>query len=274
MKLRRPKDERAFIPRAAEAAGSEIEQAARFFESEIHFTSADWDSAIKYMQAQRKEGAWFAFSARAAQLVILCPERRDELGLNEGVFQIMKQIILGGDDVRRRHEIAENLALLFPERKDEFRYENHLQRALKGDVLIAQQNGKWEDYGFAAVRYLILFPENRNDLELDDTHFQELQGILEKARIEKDWLSFATFAYNIMMLFPGRKEELNIDQKAQNGMLQQYQGWHGRSSAATWGSVLKIVAADRVEVTEGGIELINKDDLENSLGLPVRNLAL
>lgn len=272
MKLCKPKTERKAMTRTTEVANLESETRSCFFSVETDFLPEDWDAVLADINESRETRRWDTFINRAAQLAVICPERRDELGITENDIRVIK-FHISRNEFSKSCNFAEQFAVLFPERRDEFRNERNMQQLMLRKALDARKAGKWEKFFITAAQYIVVFPESRGELGLDKESFEQAVSIMNRSKEVEQWLFYAAQIYRIMLLYPDAKHELGIDERAEKGMMKQYKTWRGKPSIGVWASVLKVVAADRAEITKDGMELYYQEELEQASTLPERKIT-
>ena len=239
------------------------------FDPRRDISKKDWERMKGELEEYRGDdneemtgGEWWTFGSVAKDLLILFPDRRAELNLDQEAFDGMKKIIeedrgnnswwdFGGD--------AADLVDIFPDRKKELDLTVEIFETMERE-LWKSRNEHWPVFCYTAVRLVVLFPERRKELNLDVECFNEINNELQKLR-DKNWEEFSAVAASLMLLFPDRKDDIKLDEKAFQAMKSELDKNHIRGSWQSFIHIatnLFILAAERAEIVNGQIVITPK----------------
>ncbi len=165
---------------------------------------------------------------------------------------------------------------------------------MKDELESYRQNDNWWSFAYQAMSLKILFPNKASELNLNDSAWQGMTNKLESYR-DNDWWNFTNQAMRLKILFTDRVPELDLNDQAWKGMkgrleemmTSSYQArslkiifpekmsglnlnpvWQKTENAlekcrqnndwqlfANLATNLKILAADKVEVTDQGLKI-------------------
>lgn len=86
MKLRRPQREPRPHPKAAEVAVMPDESVV-YFNRERDIPEKDWEAMVRSLADFAAKEEWWKYDSLAASLMMLFPERRDDIEFDQGFYQ-------------------------------------------------------------------------------------------------------------------------------------------------------------------------------------------
>ena len=229
-----------------------------FFDAEKDITKEDWKGMEGKLEEYRRENKWDKFSQQAMRMKILDPNQDLNIDLiaRNGIREILEE--------DRKSCVWNGFASQATEMKmlgidQELNID---QVALQGTREMMeghrQRMGRdrgWDSFSWMAMNLKIIDPTQ--DLNLDQVAWHGMRDTLEKDRQQKSWADFSWGAVKIKILDPN--QDLNLDQEAWQGMRDYLE--KQRENGDKWGNLswqlanMKILVAEKVEVTENGIEL-------------------
>ena len=145
---------------------------------------------------------------------------------------------------------AMHLKILFPDKTADLDLDSAWQ-GMKGILESDRRNNNWWGFTKQAMRLKVLFPERVSELNLDVIAWQKMKDRLEKA------LNPSYQATYLKILFPNKMSDLNLNpvwQKTETA-LEECREDNDWSNFANLAMNLKILAADKVETTDQGLEI-------------------
>ena len=113
----------------------------------------------------------------------------------------------------------------------------------------------WDSFAMRAMSMKILKPDKAAELNIDDLAWQGMKQRLEVFR-EKDWRQdFIRQAMYMRIICPDKFAELNIDDADWQGMKKVLEKSYRGRNWPFYAMCLKILAADKVGVTDQGLEI-------------------
>ncbi len=119
------------------------------------------------------------------------------------------------------------------------------------------RNSDWWDFAALAMSMKILSPDKSSELNIDDQAWQGMKQKLENYR-NSNWRLFADQAMSMKILSPDKSSDLKIDNKAWQKMKQELEANRNSNwweDFAIQARRMKIMAADKIKVTDQGLEI-------------------
>lgn len=267
MKLRRKKSVVERFPKSTDVAAGVGQSEKVFFDVDDELDEGDWDKWLAEIKSVKARNLGHDFRL-TKDLLMLNPERRDELELDDEVYRVS---LYNARENMKNHKPDLTHALtffqLFPEHKAELGLNDDIFRRAMPEPEYLHQS---KDFPMRDIHALcILFPERREELA---SHY-DFEILKEPPSYLGDD-KYVKYMMRLSLLFPERKHELdipNIIERGRNAMKSARPFSNTfRSSIAVH---LMMLTADEVRVTGSGIQLINHEQLDQYQALPVRNIA-
>lgn len=274
MKLRRPQSRRELAPRTA-AAVAHVEHSERQIDPEAEVSVEDWNGIKRKTEEYSEEDKnWYHLANMGMQVAILLPGRLAELNFDKHWEKLrLKMEKYRGKNWRRFAIIAYRLFLIYPERRAELNITEEMCEGMK-QAFAAQHTYALSEMTELAEAFICFFPEQRDELVFSDKTMRYMEDGMESYR--GALIQNASHLYrSFVLLFPDRRGDLPIDDfcaELRSGIEAERQ----KGNIMYYCSLLldlAIISADEVRITERGMELINHDKLEQTPGLPDRNLV-
>lgn len=268
MKLRTPQSESRLLPSSAEVA-AQVQRPELYFDPRVDISEEDVQWLIRDIR-ESMVMSWDETINLANSLVVLFPDRRDEMKLEE---ILMEMVRIQLEESRARHNTnmiikrTAQFIALFPERRRELHLDDDLWVAGLEAIRVNNQRD-W--FGLQISRDLaIIFPERAAELKLEDTWRAGIRE-LEKER-NKPLSAFSDIAMLLIALFPDRKNEIEIDAVSWKNIKESHTRF--RQVGSVMYAKEAVIAADEVRFTQEGLTLINHESLGQTPELPNRNLV-
>ena len=226
------------------------------FDPETEITEADWQGMKQVLEVKRRNRKIWSFTFLTMVMKILRPVKFDELNIDDQAWRGMKENLETNRnyDWRTFNSQAANMKILQPERFSELGINDQSWQNMK-EALEALQ-----DYNYFAVQAVdmkILQPNKFSELSIDDKVWQKMKAQLEIDRNEGNWGRFTELAKSMKILQPKRFSELRISNQSWREMrkeleLERKNNWWNFAHQAM---DMKILAADKVKVTDQGLEI-------------------
>ncbi|MEK7540035.1 MAG: hypothetical protein AAB558_02200 [Patescibacteria group bacterium] len=181
MKLRST-EPRRIQPHAADILGAEP-AAELVFDPERDITEEDWQRMLQQMN-QFKGNNWANYLRFPTPMILLAPERRGELELNEEAWESLKYGMGHYDQSKypsgRVTSIGEffDLAVVFPERRAELPLE------MLWDYFLKDFENRKQHSADEAVILLLLAPERRKEIPLPANYWTQIKDMIDKDQTE------------------------------------------------------------------------------------------
>jgi len=233
----------------------------------------DWDTIYAEMEKNRASN-WYLFSLLAMHLVLLFPERRQEIKLAESQWtELYDRVEMSrGRDWPFFSSHVKILLTLFPERRDQLNLDEGVKNGIQESVERYRETDLWTQSGLI-VDLIIMFPELRNNYSRDITLKQSLQKGMDFYKSEPAVnLHYVVLAARFSVIFPQDKHDLQIDDKLWEEIYIERRQQRGSRvpELAELSLNAAILDVDEVSITrERGLELINREAVEPR-SLPVR----
>lgn len=230
------------------------------FDPEKKITPDDWQNLKIYLEKFRNESRWAFFGSLAMEMKILFPERTEELKIDDEAWREMKKSLVRRtqtDDVAGATREIAALKVLFPERAPS------MLKSLGPDKFWVPQKRRlkeyrehrlWDKFLAHAEKMKIIFPERTTKLNIDDATWGNLKESLRTEATDR----FAKKAAFMRVLSPDRFADLKIDKplfEKSGVMLEEYRRKNDWLSFLDQAAALKILSAEKVEVTYKGLEI-------------------
>lgn len=267
------------LPRATEVASAqERGYVDRRFDLQTDLPSGAADLLLAEYQRQRgRQGLRDAAIKLAANFLVMFPERRSELDLDEELWQAYKTDLIHDKGVQQWDFLvgAVNCAVLFPERISELEMDDDLFESLVMNSMETRRESNWFGFSKAAAAIYVYYPERRSDLNVGEPEFQEILAEIQLKFKFRQFGTAAAIARNLTILFPGRNNEVREALPGVEELIEYINKyWSDNSKSASAAAAnLTFLAADRVVVSKTGIELITQGELVDAPELPKRNLV-
>lgn len=246
------------------------------FNPERDITDKEWDTMksefFKEMEDAGSSRERVDCLGRAAELKMLFPERVDELNLDKEIWDRWDKA--EDEPMHSLHtpDTLVNMKILFPEKFQEIDLDDGYYKIKWDDMKVKLEKYQKEvvdEYAFAnnfsdlARKMKIICPEKASELNLDEETAQKMIIHINDERSGNRWYNLLLNAANFKILFPERAGELKLDddfwQKAKKLYKTDCQG----IEPAYFAACLKILAADRVDITKEGIEFTMQGERES-----------
>lgn len=150
------------------------------------------------------------------------------------------------------------MRILFPEKIIELRINDQVWQGAKRELEVFRDYDYGRIFSLRAMSMKILCPEKAAELGIDDRVWQGMKQVLEEYR-GNNWRNFASQAVCMKILCPEKAAELEIGETDWLGMKQklgEYRKNHKWWDFADQAMHLTFLAADKVEITDKGFEII------------------
>ncbi len=166
MRLSRPSPD-SFHPRPARGADIlsgflDEEDDGIEFDPQKDISEKSWDGMKEKYEGYRG-GRWNDFGTMAMRLLLIFPDRKAELKLNDEAFDGMKGQLEKCRDNKNRWDfsyMAMNLSLLFPDRKADLNLDDAAFEGMKGELEEYRGNKQWWNFSRMARHLSILAAEH------------------------------------------------------------------------------------------------------------------
>ena len=185
---------------------------------------ANWDRVKKILDDYRRSEDWDDLASVASSMKQVWPDRIRELGIDDEAWNGMKRVLI-----------------------------EHRDASFGG---LAQ--GDWPAFVWLAADMKILRPDSEDEL-VSDIAWERIKNNLKEYCEDNNWNSFADMVSWVRILKPDQVKELEVDDDAWQGMrdaLEEYRkdnDWRGFADLA---SSMTIIAAERVEMTDTGLNVV------------------
>lgn len=255
----------------------ETESSSAVFDPERDISNEDWqkwrDEFVGSMRKAEHIGDKTNCLDSAVPLKILFPERSEELEIGEDTWRMLSEIYDTETRVEHTSDSLFKMKILFPEKFKDIKFNSPFDK-IKWDSMAGELNRKREDvlkesyltnpFTELAMKLKIIFPEKTNELGLDDDVAEKLKECIKGERDRNSWYNFLINASNFKILYPEKANEINLDadfwEKAKHALHTDCQGMNPSFFAAC----LKILVADRVEITDEGLKFVMPEKKEKS----------
>ena len=237
------------------------------FDVERDITEEDWKKLIDTLSGYRVGGEWYEFGWQAMAMKIIFPDKFSDVALDETVWHEMKKR-LDGWRIESRWNIEGliwhtcQMKILFPERVGELNLNEGLWEGIKIAITRDRLGHLWRALADKLIAAKILFPEMISELhfdEFDEEVWREIKKEMDSSRAAGNWEVFSWRAVALKFFFPKRVQELGLDAKAWQGMedmLPQYQADDAQRDFAVHAMLMKLLAAEEINITDKGLEII------------------
>ena len=231
------------------------------FDPETEILDTDWQGMKDQLEQERKNGNWQGFAYLAMRMSILRPDQKTELNIDDIAWQGMRGEL--GRILSRNWfdfiSLAMHMSILRPDQKAELNIDGAIWKKMKNRLKKRRNTNAWYHFAHQALCMFILRPDQKGNLDIDDIAWQGMKGQLEQERNDR-WWRFTDLALSMFILRPDQREDLDIDISAWRGMrneieqVQQNNWWNFADLAMS----MTILSAEKVEITDQGIELVVK----------------
>lgn len=255
-----------------------------YFDAEKEVTADDWEKMKTALEVCRQSEDWDGFIAIAVDMKIIFPERAEELNLDKFDKETLERIAAqfpyysSQDDPSNATMVydfgkrALKMKILFPEKsklifdeKRETGFESRIKelRRLTDNVIEAGDSGSAENMAKFA------FPDLAKKLQpMDEKRKTRIEGLLKEkldyAREKGFWSEFFRAAAYEKLLHPFIVQP-NLNGNDWESMKKENasgkQRWVSPSSSlAQRVANMKILAAEKVEITDNGLEIVMPEE--------------
>ena len=243
------------------------------FDSETEITESDWQKMKQELEEYRENNGWHGFLNIGSCLKILCPDKLDELNINDQERQKIKQLLekfrkVGLEDKPRgpfyRKDDWRNFAffascakIIQPDKFDKLDIDDQDWQKMK-HALEDYKKSAWSDFIHLATSMKILQPDKFDELNINDQDWQKMKQELEECRENNRWGGFAWLAMHLRILQPNKFADVRISKQAWWEMrqeLEKYWKVNNWSSFSQQAKYMKIMTADEVKVTDQGLKI-------------------
>ena len=211
------------------------------------------------------------------ELAIEEPEKESELpfdperDITEEEWEKIKQ---GLDNVTglTRALYGSSAKIIEPKRFKDFFLDLDDNAAAKMETAEAEQKNRWAEMSDATIEYkLLFFPESFKDFIITNRDLEINSMTTERLKKEGEWGKILHRAGLVKIVRPDRIKDLKLDAVAWDGIREYLQGKmqaFGTADATKLRCVMdllfaKILAADKVKITQNGLEIIVPKKKEN-----------
>lgn len=165
----------------------------------------EWNRLKAALDIHRSDSNWKSFRKTASHLVVLFPERRTELGLDDTIFQQMKLAIDSSGDFFEQFLDILQLVNLFPERKAELGLDDKTFKRLRAQLESTRER-ELEKYILHAAQLMVIFPEKTTEFSLTGKEWIQLREVLDSYRNDSKWEDFSGLALQLSFFSANRVE--------------------------------------------------------------------
>ena len=221
-----------------------------------------------FISAHRVAGSVAVSIRQAADMKLLFPEKVASMGLDKTFWwkdatrslKITRQSNAHRANPFFNADLAMRLKILFPERTAELDIDEDAWQKINKSLASLRKWKDWRNFFQEAVNAKVLFPGKAAELNLDDQAWQEMTKGIERCRQLNDYRSVAEYAKYAKILFPEKGAELELnkeDWQKINQLLVRYREEKDGDDYREFtflASMMKLLAAQKVEITDQGIE--------------------
>jgi len=222
------------------------------FDPETEISDEQWDVMKKALESIRSGGDWHRYADMVSDVVLLFPDRIDQLNLSNEVFDGLVETL----DSTTGSQILESLLalkILFPNRFDEVLIGDVEWDKIDDSIALSASVG---DQAFGSSYFKIVFPDRVEKLDLTNEFCDRIIEAIDKMKEEKSFNSLSYFLKYIRILFPDRFEKMSLDDRTWNTMKRQAESRRTIKTYVADLLNLKILAAEEIKITDKGIEMI------------------
>jgi len=248
------------------------------FDYEEEISDEDWEKIMKSLKALFPDD-YANYISCAARLKILFPDRADELGLNDEVWdevwnKVTERMKATRDVVFKRSLFSaayRDMKALFPDRIDEVDFNDEdLEIAKRKDY----NNGIY--YLYELRSYKMIFPNRFASYQIGEGVVQKAVEGIRLTKEEKRWSDFVEEAALFRIVFPDQFDKIELDKNTWKHMRDELES----SRDKEWGRFiilafnLAVLAAKKVEVTDQGLKIekaiVKQDFKQEKKPRPIR----
>lgn len=275
MKLKRRHQELKAAPRTVETITASCDSSI-LFDREIDVSDEVWRQAVDCLISLERndDSSWSPYENLAIGMAVACPERWARVKVADKYITDRMQFIAKykeEDKMRECAGVAMSVVLLSPDKRGDLDLSDHLFESLYQDLHSAEDI---DDKIEVAFYLTMLFPERRDSFGIDDSFITSVNSMVEE-QIHANEIAVLQMLMLTVLIKPERRELLHVDKSA----LMQARAYMQESYGKNWleymgaAMILAVLSADEVRRTEQGFELIHRQEIEPSPGLPERNIA-
>lgn len=195
----------------------------------------------------------------AVSMKILFPEREWELGLTEMLWDNLKHEMKELVKEDKWDELAEQVAymkILYPEKMPkEGPSLIALFRTIKDSYKdIPETNVAQQGYLFYHMK--ILYPGREAEFGMDEAFKMRLQNAIVDSLQKQQWHEYSIYAMIYKFLFPEDSASLHLNGEVWKAMKKHLYDSYSTKIDMWMGKNMKILAAQEINVTEKGLELV------------------
>jgi hypothetical protein len=233
------------------------------FDVERDITPEDWKRIEPFLAESREKGEWGFFAWRASAMKLLFPKRVEELGLdNEAWAGTKKQLeqYRYSDDMTGRsvfYHLAANMKVLFPERTDELKLDEETWENMRSDLRSNLEKPLTWSLEYHHLYYMaLLFPEKMNELLNDKVRNVAVESFKEDLK-RGLVLMVERGAQLRVILGELTSQQLGFGPEEWREMTDSLEDSRiGKPVSFLFDAThMKILAAEKVEVTDKGLEI-------------------
>lgn len=254
------------------------------FDRDRDVTPEDWQhwldelAKAKLSAQTEQEASWTYYTALAANMLTVFPERRHELGIDEGTVMWTTLRDYSRTSLQKAGAVeaafsAKDILQLFPGRQLEIGFTDAVRDELTTDLATRRRESDWNGYIWHLERMLYIWPDRIVDLQLDDTVAEAIKNEVQKWRDLPNWGGAAHRAAVFALAFPNRRSELKFGDPAWEQLRASFlmSGGVVNLRDVSMACSLAILAADEIRLTTArGLELVNLPPNEPVPRLPLR----
>jgi hypothetical protein len=260
-----PHDEEINI---ADLTVEQKEKPAVVFDAKRDITPAHWAKMKALLDKDRSEDQYGWMSGKLQEMKLLFPEKVGELGLDEDVwFGIKRHLDTDINSASRSNSVRWDviaqwlcsLKILFPERYKSLHIDQDIWHGIikRTQELrnLSLEMGFNSNFSKMVIDLSILDPKETRGFSVNETLHKSLLTEAKKKRDEKQWLEFMQICVALKIIWPQEYNELlNADTwknlRAHIVKKGDFKLWTSMGDY----ECIKILAADKVEFTDKGIE--------------------
>ncbi len=238
------------------------------FDPETEVTESDWQALEHQLEKYRARGSFWGFVEQAMLLKIIRPDKTVRLNIDDRLWQEERRNLKLQLEALQRDgnyallwtfvERAMHMKILQPDKAADLSINDHVWRQIEGALKFEQEASNSLAFNKYATDIKILQSDKFTKSKIiDDQVWQRMRKELEEQRKNNNWWRFALDAMRMKILQPDKFAEVDIDDVAWQGMRRIFEAeWkNDRWGFLQQAMCMKILAADKVEVTDQGLEI-------------------
>ena len=219
------------------------------FDPDKEITKADREKMKEYLELLRG-GTGSGFDSAAMEMKIVDPSV--DLGLDQEILERMKSELKHNKDGGNWSFFIHNASRMKIVDPSLVELDQEARKGMK-NMLEMQRGVNWSSFSRCAMEMKIVDPSV--DLGINQEARQGMKDKLEKYRMAGFWSGFTSAAMEMRIIDPSA--DLGLDQEAWQGMKGELESRRNRpkSGFGDQAMAMKIIAAEKVEVTDKGLEI-------------------